>query len=52
MELAVPIYHLDLKPDNILLDKNMIPKIADFGLWRLLGDKNTEKAIRADILTR
>ncbi|XP_037425029.1 putative receptor-like protein kinase At4g00960 [Triticum dicoccoides] len=35
------IYHLDLKPDNILLDKDMIPKIADFGLSRLFGESRT-----------
>lgn len=28
-------YHLDLKPDNIWLDRNMIPKIGDFGISRL-----------------
>ncbi|XP_044429857.1 uncharacterized protein [Triticum aestivum] len=29
------IYHLSLKPDDILLDNDMVPKITDFGLSRL-----------------
>ncbi|TVU26814.1 hypothetical protein EJB05_29379, partial [Eragrostis curvula] len=35
------IVHMDLKPDNILMDDNMVPKITDFGLARADGNTHT-----------
>ena len=40
-ERSEAIVQLNLKPSNIMLGDDMVPKIADFGLSRLFGEEQT-----------
>lgn len=45
-----PFAHLHLNPSNIMLDNNMVPKIAQFRIWRLFGQEEAQMKARNSVV--